>query len=137
VNCLPRNLKFLRKHRKLRQEEMQEQVGFSRSTWSNYENGNTDPSIDNLIKISNFFGISLDDLVTKDLAAGDIFSEGMVENAGISKPSSYALNETVSLANDDGDDVRYLLNEVAILRKDIDTMRKDIDTLRKGSKRNN
>jgi transcriptional regulator with XRE-family HTH domain len=135
VNCLPRNLKYLRKQRKLRQEEMQDQVGFSRSTWSNYENGNTDPSIDNLIKISIFFGISLDELVTKDLAAGEISGEGVVENAVVYRPSPYGLNETVSLANDEGDDVWFLLNEVKILRKDIDTMRKDIDTLRKGNKK--
>lgn len=38
------------------------------TTWSNYENGITEPDITTLIRISKFFEVSLDDLLTVDLS---------------------------------------------------------------------
>lgn len=46
---------------------MQAQCGISRATWSNYENGNTEPDIQSLVKIASVFDISLDDLILTQL----------------------------------------------------------------------
>lgn len=61
------NLRLLRKSKGWKQEDMQAQCGISRATWSNYENGNTEPDIQSLVKIASVFDISLDDLILTQL----------------------------------------------------------------------
>lgn len=61
------NLKILRKFRKMSQEDVAQALGLTRSSYSGYENGVAEPGIENLIKMSAFFKVSLDDLLTKDL----------------------------------------------------------------------
>ncbi|WP_144263983.1 helix-turn-helix domain-containing protein [Filimonas lacunae] len=58
----------MRKHRKLQQEGMQDALGISRATWSNYENGKTEPSIQTLLQIATYFNVSVDDLLRTDLS---------------------------------------------------------------------
>lgn len=60
------NLKMLRKRKKLSQEEIATSLGFTRSTYSGYENGVAQPNIDNLIALSEFHSIPIDELVKKD-----------------------------------------------------------------------
>lgn len=69
---LAKNLRYLRKQKELRQEEISFHLGCSDSTWSNYEKGNTIPSLDCLVFISSFFGITLDELVLQDLEKRDL-----------------------------------------------------------------
>ncbi|MDH7462509.1 helix-turn-helix transcriptional regulator [Chitinophagaceae bacterium 26-R-25] len=52
----------------LKQYEIAELAGFQRTTWNGYENEKSQPSFDDLIKISEFFDISLDDLIFKNLS---------------------------------------------------------------------
>lgn len=56
-------LKRERKERGLTQAAMAESLGMKRSTYSLYESGKREPNIDTLQTISNFFGITLDDLI--------------------------------------------------------------------------
>lgn len=60
------NLKLLRKRKKLSQEEIAGALGFTRSTYSGYENGVAQPNIDNLIALSEYHTIPIDELVKKD-----------------------------------------------------------------------
>lgn len=68
MNHLPGNLYILRKSRKLQQEEMQSALGISRATWSNYENGKTEPQIQTLLQIAAYFEVTIDQLISKDLS---------------------------------------------------------------------
>ena len=68
MNHFAKNLLFLRKRKKLSQSEMPELTGIGRATWSNYENSDTEPNIDGLIRIAKFFEIDLHTLITVDLA---------------------------------------------------------------------
>ncbi len=61
------NINYLRKAKGLNQSDMPDILDIQRSTWSNYENGATEPPIETIIKIAHFFGISLDDLMLKKL----------------------------------------------------------------------
>ncbi|MBD3637256.1 MAG: helix-turn-helix domain-containing protein [Crocinitomicaceae bacterium] len=61
------NLKLLRKRRKLSQEEIASELGLTRSSYSGYENGVAEPNLSTLIKFSNFYNISLDKLIKRDL----------------------------------------------------------------------
>ncbi len=48
------------------QTELGERVGVSKQTVSNWENGNIQPSIDVLVKLSRVFGVSADYLLGLD-----------------------------------------------------------------------
>jgi transcriptional regulator with XRE-family HTH domain len=65
---LYKNLKALRKSKGWTQDEMLSVCGITRSTWSNYENGQTEPDIQTIVKVSGVFGVSIDDLILKDLS---------------------------------------------------------------------
>ncbi|MBK7131242.1 MAG: helix-turn-helix transcriptional regulator [Crocinitomicaceae bacterium] len=52
------NLKLLRKRRGVSQEEIATELGLTRSTYSGYENGIAEPSIETLIKISAYYDMS-------------------------------------------------------------------------------
>jgi transcriptional regulator with XRE-family HTH domain len=61
------NLKLLRKRRKISQEELATELNLTRSSYSGYENGVAEPNLENLMRFSEYFNISLDKLVKVDL----------------------------------------------------------------------
>lgn len=63
---LHEKLQELRKSRGLTQEELSEALYVSRTAISKWESGRGYPSIDSLKEISNFFSISIDDLLSTD-----------------------------------------------------------------------
>lgn len=63
MNGLPQKLYGLRKSRGLLQEELAEKLGVSRQAISKWEMGTGVPTLENLIGISDFFGVTLDSLV--------------------------------------------------------------------------
>ncbi len=58
-------LKELRTERKNTQLELAKVVNMSKTAISHWESGHSEPSITQLIELSNFFGISVDFLVGK------------------------------------------------------------------------
>ena len=56
------NIKELRKKRELRQEDLAEKLGVTRQTIIAIENDKYDPTLDLAMKISEFFGISVNDI---------------------------------------------------------------------------
>ena len=50
------------------QEEVATALGLTRSSYSGYENNVAQPSLDNLISFSDFYKVSIDDLVRKDFS---------------------------------------------------------------------
>ena len=66
------NLAFLRDQMEVSQSEMAESIGFKRTTWSGYENGKSKPNYSDLLKIAEYFGISLSDLIERDLGNSNL-----------------------------------------------------------------
>lgn len=60
------NLIMLRKHNKLTQAGLASKFNFSDKTISKWESGESLPSIDVLVKIADFYGVTLNDLVSSD-----------------------------------------------------------------------
>jgi transcriptional regulator with XRE-family HTH domain len=56
-------LKELRKQRKLNQQAVADALNCSQSVYSRYENGSYEPSLEILLKLADFFQVSLDELV--------------------------------------------------------------------------
>ena len=59
-------LHTLRKQRGLTQEQVAKALGIDRSSYTYYELGRTEPSVESLLKISKLFGVSVDVLLEQD-----------------------------------------------------------------------
>lgn len=59
------NLRELRINQRYTQDELSKKLNLSRTAISNYEKGIIQPSIETIIKISEIFNVSLDDLLKK------------------------------------------------------------------------
>lgn len=69
----------LRAEKAMSQRQMAKVLGISHGTYNNWKNGNTQPSIEQLIQISKFFDVSVDYLIGN--------SQDM-ESAAFAKPLS-------------------------------------------------
>jgi transcriptional regulator with XRE-family HTH domain len=76
------NLKYLRKSKAKSQEEVANDISIKRTTLSGYENGSAEPNTDNLIRIADYYSVSLDALLREDLSARSEkdWSNGKSEN---------------------------------------------------------
>ena len=75
-SILAQNISSLRKAKKLTQSELAEKLNYSDKTISKWENDDTSPDIETLISLSDFFGVTLDELckrvITSSKADKDI-----------------------------------------------------------------
>jgi len=79
------NLKYLRKKYNLSQQEVAECLGIKQRTYGNYEIGHSEPNLEMLSKIADFFITSLDKLVLISLNKEDrAFISEISERTGIS-----------------------------------------------------
>ncbi len=62
------NIRTLRKARGLKQDELADLLEVKGATVSAYEKGVAAPKLDGLLKLSELFGVGLDDLVFRDLS---------------------------------------------------------------------
>ena len=68
---LGEKIMVLRKQRKVSQKDLAKTLGINPSNLPNYESGRYSPSLDMLVKISDFFDVSLDSLV-RNRASDDL-----------------------------------------------------------------
>jgi len=77
---LSENLKLLRKRKVLTQDDLASVLGIKRPTLNNYENRVAIPPVDMLIRLSDYFGISIDTLLRVDLSGLSQFQLRELEN---------------------------------------------------------
>lgn len=65
---LASNLKVLRAYRKHSQEDAARILDVKRSSYSGYENGGAEPKLELLVRMAKHFRVSLDALLTVDMA---------------------------------------------------------------------
>jgi transcriptional regulator with XRE-family HTH domain len=75
-----KRLKELRKHFNKKQNDIAEYIGVARSTYTNYESGNKKPPYEQLIKIAEFYSVSVDYLLgrTNDPTPVSNLNEDMI-----------------------------------------------------------
>lgn len=61
-------LKEIRKNKKFTQKDVAQKLNISQQTYSDYENGKSEPNIDVLKKLSKLFNISIDNLVDNNIS---------------------------------------------------------------------
>ena len=57
------NIKRLRKNKGLKQQEIADILGVKRNTYSDWENGKTEPKLGNVVKLAHVFGTTTDELL--------------------------------------------------------------------------
>lgn len=81
-NNLPNNLYELRRRHGLSQEEFAEKLYVSRQAVSKWERGEAYPDTENLIAISDMFGVTIDDLLkSENICEGEPVSEENEDNS--------------------------------------------------------
>lgn len=120
-NNIGRNLKYLRKKSGLTQANIRSQLGITRSTWSNYENGITTPAIGDLISFSRHFGISLDELILHDLSAKEPLPVKRKYGKEADGPAVYPINEIMSATAEPT--IGYVLQELSRLREEVSSIK--------------
>lgn len=101
---LANNLRFLRTEMGMTQEEFRKIVNVSRQAYSNYETNKRTPDLDTLVRISLFYGISIDDLIMKPLSSPSNYLEGMAESKAAYRLSKCKkTGDTIYLTEDELD----------------------------------
>lgn len=113
----PKNLRYLRKKCGLKQDDMLGYLRITRSTWSNYEIGHTIPKLVEIINISKFFGITLDELVVQDLES----DAPLPRKKGQRQPREYPISEKITKAAEP--DIIYVLQELDRLRDEVRSLK--------------
>lgn len=74
-----KNIKKIRGTKRLSQEAFAALFSLKRATLGAYEEGRSEPKIDTIIKVANYFSISIDDMLTKEITINQLlsFDEGI------------------------------------------------------------
>ena len=67
MNYFHKNLKFLLKEKNLTKIQLSKELNITRQAINDWTSNNVYPVYDNLIKLSEIFNVSIDDLLKKDL----------------------------------------------------------------------
>jgi transcriptional regulator with XRE-family HTH domain len=115
MHYLGKNLRYLRKQLSKTQSEIAALIKKGQTTIGNWENGISEPNLDELLVISNFFDIPLDVLVKVDLAETNIAHRPTLGGAGV-----YDHPAEASPAVQEKDDrLSYVLQEIKSLREEM------------------
>ena len=60
LNIFPQRLKELRLKKGLTQQQIADEIGVNRGSYSNWEKGKREPSFENLVKLADLLDVSLD-----------------------------------------------------------------------------
>ena len=73
MSYIGKNIRKIRMSKKLTQTEFAELFDLKRTAVGSYEEGRAEPKIDTLIKIADYFNLTLDQLLRKELTINEIF----------------------------------------------------------------
>ncbi len=89
---LGNNISFLRKQKKLTQEQLADRMRVTRQTVSRWESGEVVPELDRLVQMCGIFACKLDALVRENLSdQSEIYSEIKIKRIASFKMASYVI----------------------------------------------
>ncbi len=100
------NIKFIRKQKSMTQQSFADLIGIKRSSLGAYEEGRAKPNYETIQTIARQFNISIDKLLTQDLAK--IADESVFGTSAHSAPPSTASNNTAGSTDIEGKKLRVL-----------------------------
>jgi len=115
MNFLGNNIRHLRKQLSKTQSEIASLLKKGQTTVGNWENGISEPNLDELVILSNYFDIPLDILVKVDLAASSGYP-GQRHAGAVNYDHS---SEDLTVVRDKEDRLSYVLEEIKSIREEI------------------
>ncbi len=73
MSLIGKNIRKIRTVKKISQADFAEMFGLARPSVGAYEEGRAEPKTDTIIKIANYFGLSVDVLLTKELTVNELY----------------------------------------------------------------
>jgi transcriptional regulator with XRE-family HTH domain len=114
MHFLGKNLRYLRKQSSKTQSEIAALIKKGQTTVGNWENGISEPNLEELLIISNYFDIPLDTLLKVDLSEVNIY-----QRQGIAGATSYDHSDTEDQTIKE-DKLNYVLQEIKNLREEME-----------------
>ena len=102
MNYLSSNIRFLRKQRKLSQQQLADDLGVKRSNIAAYETKNVEPRLSLISALAKYFDTTLEEFIANDLQAEDsdrIEYTGRRAPSGPQRISSDAVQEIEQLSD--------------------------------------
>lgn len=101
MSYFSKNLKYLRKENNISRSELADKLKINQSTIARWENDNMGATVDNAYDVSQFFHVSIADLVGKDL-----------ENVKKQTPTELLFDKTKDiLSADDRDTIEFIMKK--------------------------
>jgi transcriptional regulator with XRE-family HTH domain len=117
MHFLGKNLRYLRKQSSKTQSEIASLIQKGQTTIGNWENGISEPSLNELLIVSNYFDISIDTLLKIDLAETQI----QVPRPGI--PRIYIPNDKeLPKAEEPVNAMAFVLKEIKEIQQKIEQL---------------
>lgn len=104
------NLKYLRKKSGKTQDALSLEVGIGRTTIANYEAGVSEPNLETLVAFAKYFGVSTDDMLSKNVEKDGI-SSNTAQNArvvALYKGQVQNVPQVVTVGADGNDNIVYV-----------------------------
>jgi len=98
-----RNLRGLRIKKGVSQQSLADAIGVSQQSINKYENHNVEPDIATLIRLADFFGVTVDALIGHDASSGN------GENILLSTSEWKLIYDFRSLTQEEKDSIRLVL----------------------------
>jgi len=73
MSLIGKNIKKIRSVKEISQQSFAELFGLSRTSVGSYEEGRAEPKIETIIQIANYFGVSIDLLLLKEITVNDLY----------------------------------------------------------------
>lgn len=99
-NFMASRMRELRKAMSVKQKDIAEAIDVDRTTYNKYENGCSEPNLETMSKLADFFGVSLDYLAGRSDDPGDKKSASTANNVVLTDLQAEAWDLVQSL-NDD------------------------------------
>jgi transcriptional regulator with XRE-family HTH domain len=115
MNFLGKNIRHIRKQLSKTQSEIASLLKKGQTTVGNWENGISEPNLEELVLLSNYFDIPLDMLVKVDLGA----TNGYIAHRSSPVVGYDHSAEDLTVVRDQGDKLSYVLQEIRGIREEI------------------
>jgi transcriptional regulator with XRE-family HTH domain len=117
MHFLGKNLRYLRKQSSRTQSEIASLIQKGQTTVGNWENGISEPSLNELMIISNYFDIPLDTLLKVDLAETHVQS---IHRQGFGSKSYNHSEQESSIAEEPANSLAFVLKEIKDMQQKIE-----------------
>jgi transcriptional regulator with XRE-family HTH domain len=119
MHFLGKNLRYLRKQSSRTQSEIATLIQKGQTTIGNWENGISEPSLNELMIISNYFDIPLDTLLKTDLA--ETHAPTVQRQGGIARPYNHS-DAALPVAEEPASNLAFVLKEIKEMQLKIEQL---------------